>query len=86
MDFSTDMIIGALKSAAIINAALAALGFLLPNKVIKKAGYGVGVAMSKVFRQRLGKNAGEKAEGYFQGTLNAFVEGLNEGADADDSQ
>jgi len=79
-----DLIVGALKNAAIINAGLAAIGFLLPNQAIKKAGYAVGVLVSKVFRQRLGKGNGEKVEGYLQGTLNAFIEGINEGADADD--
>jgi len=74
-----------LASAAVINASLAALAWLLPNAAVRKVGYGLGVVMSKVFRQRLGKN-GEKVEGYFQATLSEFITGINEGCDADDNE
>ena len=74
-----------LASAALVNAGLAVLAWFLPNSAVKKAGYGLGVVLSKVFRQRLGKN-GEKVEGRFQATLSEFIAGINEGCDADDNE
>ena len=58
-------------------------GMFLPNGAVKGAGLTVGKLMSVFFRQKIGKNW-EKVEGYMQGTISAFIEGLYEGLDFDD--
>ena len=57
--------------------------FILPNVLVEKVCYGLGVTVSKILRQKVGAE-GEKVEKYFQGTINAAVRGLNSGLDADD--
>ena len=58
--------------------------FVVPNKWVKKVFYGLGKSLSILFRRQLGSN-GEQVEKYFQGTIAAAVEGLNDGLDADDN-
>lgn len=67
-----------------ITAGLLVAPFVLPNAAVRKVGLGLGRSLSLVLRQKIGKS-GEAVEGYFQGSINALVQGLNEGLDADDT-
>lgn len=60
------------------------LPFVLPNKVVRSAGYALGSVLTTFLRQRIGKS-GEEVEKWFQGTLSAFMGGLNDGLDKDDT-
>ena len=66
-----------------ITAGVLVAPFLLPNAVVEKVFHGVGVAATKLLRQKIGAE-GEKVEKYVQGTVNAAVRGLNAGLDTDD--
>lgn len=67
-----------------VGLVLAATPFFMPNSVLHGAGKTLGALISTTLRQKVGKGPGEKVERYFQGTLAAFLDGLNEGMDADD--
>ena len=58
--------------------------FIMPNEWLRKTGFGLGKVLSIFFRRKLNKD-GEKVESYIQGTVAAFIEGLNSGLDADDN-
>ncbi len=64
---------------------LVILPFFLPNAWVMKVGRAAGRALSIFLRQKIGVSPGEKVERYFQGTVAAFVDGLNEGLDVDDA-
>jgi len=66
-----------------IAGALALVPFLLPNPVIEKAGYAIGFFLSKVLRQKIGKDSEQKVEGWIKGTVSHFVAGLTNGMDAE---
>jgi hypothetical protein len=74
------------KLAVFLNVGLASLPFILPNKFVKQTFAGIGKFLSFFFRQKLGRGGGEKVESYFQGTLQAAMDGLNEGLDSDDQK
>ena len=59
------------------------LPFVLPNKIVKACGLTLGTTLTTVLRQKVGK-PGEEVEKWFQGTLAAFMSGLNDGLDSDD--
>jgi len=76
-------IIGSLGSGWWIGIGVAALPFLLPNKVVFRVGQGLGRIITTFLRQKVGR-PGEAVEKYFQGTVGSFVNGLNAGLDSDD--
>ncbi len=67
-----------------LGASLILAPFVLPNKVVRGTGKTIGVTVSTFLGQKAGKKNGEKVEAYFQGSISAFVDGLNDGLDADD--
>ena len=68
-----------------ITAGLLVAPFVLPNVLVEKTFYSLGRTLSFFLRQKIGRQ-GEKVEGYFQGTVDAMVRGLNTGLDEDDSR
>lgn len=68
-----------------VQVGLVVVPFLLPNEAVKKIGYGAGSFLSGVMGQKLGKSNGQKVEGYFRGTVDSFVAGLEEGMASDDA-
>lgn len=85
MDFLSGILGSGGGTVLLVQVALVVLAFVLPNKVVHGFGVTVGKTASLFLRQKAGKKTGEKVEGYFQGTLNAFASGINEGLDADDA-
>lgn len=81
--FSLDTLLKIFTAAGGIGIITGLLGFLLPNKMVIGAGRTVGRIASAFFRQRMGVHW-EPVEKHFQGTLNAFIIGLQEGLDVDD--
>lgn len=59
------------------------INMLLPNEKVRAFGFRIGRAASKYFRQKLG-DPYEKVENKIQGTLAAFIDGLNSGLDVDE--
>tara|TARA_Y100000034_G_C6645617_1_gene282388 strand:+ start:165 stop:413 length:249 start_codon:yes stop_codon:yes gene_type:complete len=77
-------VLGFILSGKGVAIVMAVLPFILPNKVVSGAGRALGKILSAVLCQKCGKGPGEKVEKWFQGTVMAFISGLNEGLDADD--
>jgi len=58
--------------------------FILPNSWLDRIGYAIGKVCTKVLRQKVGRRS-EKWESWFQGTMAAFIGGINRGLDSDDA-
>ena len=56
----------------------------LSREKTEAMGYKCGVAISKLFNQKLGKKSGERLEDKFQTSLADFMTGMMKGLDSDD--
>ena len=54
-----------------------------PGFLIAYAAYAIGFFLSKVLRQKIGKDSEQKVEGWIKGTVSHFVAGLTNGMDAE---
>ena len=80
VQFVKELLLGNYVTAGILVAP-----FVLPNVLVEKTFYSLGRTLSFFLRQKIGRQ-GEKVEGYFQGTVNAMILGLNTGLDEDNSR
>ena len=68
-----------------VTTAAIALPFVAPNALVEKTFYGFGKALSTILRQKAGKDAEVRIEGYLTGTIDAITTGLKKGMTEDNT-
>jgi len=81
--FILDQLISFIVGGVVVPLIVFLINLYLPNDKVKAFGRKVGRIATKYFRQKLGRPY-EEVESKFQGTLAAFIEGINEGLDVDE--